>query len=271
MRATSQLADRFRRFLAFDPAYLCVAMLSALLIVLVVCTSAAYGWFPSTYPQYCSKNVESKEIPALSADELALVTELKQVQVMIRHGARTPYGLFSCWKDYDVIWNNCNVTELMMESPSYSSQQRPASWLFRKLYDGSANYLGGNCLTGQLLLEGYQQEEHNGVMLYNAYIDGALPLFATNKWEDVYSSTGIYLRSDDEQRTLMSGQILMHTLFNVSCAVYYLPSLYLQITNYSHYTHAHTSSHFTIHTGDRGDHRALAHRGLQPGPDLPQQ
>jgi hypothetical protein len=187
----------------------------ALVIATALCASVAHGWVPSTPPAYCSKDIASKQIPPLSADELAQVVELKQVQVMIRHGARTPYALFPCWKDYDVSWNNCNVTELMIESPSMTSPNRPTEWLFRKLYDGSANYLGGNCLTGQLLTEGYEQEMTNGEILYDAYIAGDLPLFPTNDWEELNTTTEIYLRSDDEQRTLMSGQIMLHSFLNV--------------------------------------------------------
>ena len=189
---------------------------SVIVISVLSCHLLVHGWMPSTLPEYCSKDIASKQIPPLSASELTQVTELKQVQVMIRHGARTPFALFPCWKDYDVSWNNCNVTELMVASPSETSPKRPAAWLFRKLYDGSQNYLGGNCLTGQLLLEGYEQEEANGQALYNAYIAGALPLFSTNKWEELNTTTEMYLRSDDEQRTLMSGQILLHTFFNVN-------------------------------------------------------
>ncbi len=110
----------------------------------------------------------------------------------------------------------------MLETSSYTSQQRPATWLFRKIYNGSPNYLGGNCYTGQLVLEGYKQEEAIGTTLYNAYIGGDLKLFPTNVWSEINSTEYIYLRSDDEQRTLMSGQILMHTFFNVS---FTLPNL----------------------------------------------
>lgn len=180
------------------------------------------AWYPSTMPDYCSKDISTKSIPPLSADELALVEELKQVQVMIRHGARTPYALFSCWKDYDVSWNNCNVTELMIASPSMTDPAKPGNWLYRKVYDGSLNYLGGNCYTGQLISEGYEQELTNGGFLYDAYIAGPLPLFPTNDWEDLNSTTDIYLRSDDEQRTLMSGQILLRTFLNVRILAYTL-------------------------------------------------
>lgn len=174
-----------------------------------------YGWFPSIYPEYCSKNMRKRYIEPLTSSQLSNVLDLKQVQVIIRHGARTPYSLHSCWNNYSVTWNNCNVTELMLASPSYSSPNRSASWLFRKLYDGSENYLGGNCFTGQLILEGYKQEEINGDILKAAYFDGKLKLFSTNDWSLIDSSNNIYLRSDDEQRTLMSGQILLHNLFQV--------------------------------------------------------
>lgn len=203
------------------------------IVALLLNAPSSFAWFPSTPPAYCSKDVATKNIPPLTASELTQVTELKQVQVMIRHGARTPYALFSCWKDYDVIWNNCNVTELMLESPSMTSPNRPAQWLYRKLYDGSLNYLGGNCYTGQLLSEGYQQELTNGGFLYDAYIDGPLPLFPTNEWELLNTSTEIYLRSDDEQRTLMSGQILMRTFFNVRDQLLYdlsSPHLHYSLT-----------------------------------------
>lgn len=180
------------------------------------------AWFPSYYPEYCNKNVDiQRKIPPLTADQLALVDSLDQLQVLIRHGARTPYTNYNCWSNYTVTWNNCNVTELMLASPSYTDPNRPAPWLFRKLYDGSPDLLGGNCYTGQLLSEGYEQEEANGKFLYQAYLANSdLALFNTSVWTQINSDELIYLRSDDEQRTLMSGQILMHTMFNVRSSIF---------------------------------------------------
>jgi hypothetical protein len=86
-------------------------MMSAV-VLLVLLPVLAYGWFPGASPAYCAQDMQSRYIPPLTADEISQVTELKQVQVMIRHGARTPYGLLNCWKDYNVTWNNCNVTEV---------------------------------------------------------------------------------------------------------------------------------------------------------------
>lgn len=187
-----------------------------LIAIIAVCfASAVYAYFPSFEVEYCHHNFDTRNIPELEASEKAQVKSLEQVQVVVRHGARTPWKAYQCWEGYSVTWTDCNVTELMLESPSYTSQSRPATWLFRKIYNGSPNYLKGNCYTGQLLLEGFRQEEAVGTSLYNAYIAGDLKLFPTNVWSSINSTEYIYLRSDDEQRTLMSGQILMHTFFNV--------------------------------------------------------
>jgi len=75
--------------------------------------------------------------------------------------------------------------------------------------------LGGNCLTGQLISEGYDQEMANGKILREAYFgEGPLKVANSSRWEDLNISK-IYFRSDDEQRTLMSGQILVHSLFDI--------------------------------------------------------
>lgn len=145
-----------------------------------------------------------------------IVSSLIQVQAVTRHGARTPYAHLSCWKNYDkqIHWNTCNVTELMITSPSYTSQDRPGKFLYRKIYDGSPTSFGGTCETGQLIYEGYQQELALGTALRNAYILGENKLFSELSWNDIVKSS-IYLRSDDSQRTLMSGQISIHGMFYI--------------------------------------------------------
>jgi hypothetical protein len=190
--------------------------LAAVILSLV---SPIQAFFPSPIPDYCSKDMTRSIIPDLSTDQLARVSNLLQVQIVNRHGARTPYSLYSCWNNYTVTWNDCNVTELETASPSYTSQDIPAKYIFRKIYDGSANYLGGNCLTGQLISDGYVQHGSNGEYLQNAYLkqaDGKLNLFPTTSWEDIDTEHLVYLRSDDEERTILSGQILVHAMFNVT-------------------------------------------------------
>jgi hypothetical protein len=196
----------------FEIVDIMIAIISAFLLHLHV----AAAFFPSKPPDYCYHNFTERKIPPLSASQKSLVSELIQVQTVLRHGARTPYTKYQCWANYDIPWDNCNVTELMLASNSYTAEQRAAPWLFRKLYDGSATYYGGNCYTGQLLFEGYEQELQNGRYLYDAYLSGSLKLFNTNVWTDINTDQQVYLRSDDEQRTLMSGQIALHGMFNVS-------------------------------------------------------
>lgn len=66
--------------------------------------------------------------------------------------------------------------------------------LFRKIYDGSENFLGGNCLTGQLLEEGFHQEEEIGKIIRRAYLDSSsINLFPSTFYEDI-SSSQVFLR-----------------------------------------------------------------------------
>jgi len=85
---------------------------------------------------------------------------------------------------------------------------------FRKVYDAGENYLGGSCQVGGLLDQGYHQEMENGRHLRNAYL-GPEGLFDTYDLADVPAGK-TYFQSDDEQRTLMSGQVLVDSMFNAT-------------------------------------------------------
>ena len=189
------------------------------------------AWLPEEYPEYCSKDISARNIPQLTKSEEDLINKLVQVQVIIRHGSRTPFTKYSCWNGYDVQWN-CNLTEVMYVSPS--RQKASSKWLFRKIYDGSPNSLGGNCETGQLLEDGYVQESINGKILREAYIGPkSHHLLKSHFWE-LNNPQKFYFRSDDEQRTLISGQSLVHGMFEIDdqeiidwhTGDYYLDSLY---------------------------------------------
>ncbi|KAL7543311.1 hypothetical protein ACHAXR_012620 [Thalassiosira sp. AJA248-18] len=128
-----------------------------------------------------------------------------------------------------------------------------ADFLFEKRYDGltispnkTGNNLNGTCQLGQLLMRGYDQELRNGLHLRQAYFydgdktsdehaasDGRMRLFDLSKddghqgggrkasttpvigdpTKEVYQEPNLRYRADDEQRTLMSGQILLRGLF----------------------------------------------------------
>ncbi|KAL3795880.1 hypothetical protein HJC23_002151 [Cyclotella cryptica] len=123
-------------------------------------------------------------------------------------------------------------------------------FLFEKRYDAlmyqngnsTGNELNGTCQLGQLLMRGYDQEMQNGLHLRHAYFyDGnntsenhgaANPsmrlwdMASTNNYgtgksgaiigdpsKKIYQEPNLRYRADDEQRTLMSGQILLRGLF----------------------------------------------------------
>lgn len=122
-------------------------------------------------------------------------------------------------------------------------------FLFEKRYDAlmvppdkTGNNLNGTCQLGQLLLRGYDQEIRNGLHLRQAYFydgdntedehaasDSRMRLWDLTKENNegrnrltpaigdptkpIYQEPNLRYRADDEQRTLMSGQVLLRGLF----------------------------------------------------------
>ena len=101
-------------------------------------------------------------------------------------------------------------------------------FLFEKNYDALndppqlRNMLNGTCQKGQLLLRGYVQETNNGKILRNAYVhekdvdyaSDEMVLFDLNHESDARPyQDSLYYRSDDDQRTIMSGSVLLRGLF----------------------------------------------------------
>ena len=136
------------------------------------------------------------------------------------------------------------------------------------------NQLNGTCQMGQLLLRGYEQELHNGQMLRRTYVKeneqtnnsnsannanidndynhsnsgsskDAMVLFDLT--DETYAQSGnrpyeephLYYRADDDQRTLMSGQVLLRGLFG---------DLLLE---HSEQLGVHSDPTIVLHTADR--------------------
>lgn len=176
---------------------------------------AYYTAYP-VYPPYCSTPEQMKErgIPPLKAGSYG-ESRLRHVTAVIRHGARTPWtGNLQCWKDFNGLPWDCNLKTAV-------SPELGAAW-FNKQYDALkypeynlSNALEGTCELGQLIEPGVDQELVNGEHLRLAYFDDGtdrhdsrMQLSADKKpWES------LYYRADDEQRTLMSGRILLKGLF----------------------------------------------------------
>ena len=174
-------------------------------------------------PPYCSHGDLriDRAIPNLTPEETGKVSHLKKLIVLVRHGSRTPYGKLTCWKDYDTIWTDCGVTEMIVPAGSIDTPLDPplSMWRFRKLFDGSQNLLGGNCETGQLIKEGYRQELQLGQNLKDKFIGsddvsrGDFKLFATDDYVQAVNPDRVYFRSDNMQRTLLSAQTLLSGMF----------------------------------------------------------
>jgi Histidine phosphatase superfamily (branch 2) len=203
-----------------------------------------YTKYPA-YPPYCStpEQMATRKIPPLKLGPAANVgtSKIVHASVILRHGARTPFGdSLNCWEDY---WTNpetgvwdCNLTswislpppeEVTVEGGEASTGK--AMFFFDKHYDAltyltskTSNFLGGTCQNGQLILQGYEQEIQNGKSLREAYIqinedhDPSMTLI-DNRPGKKRSKHGIwkslYYRMDDDPRTLMSGQVLLRGLF----------------------------------------------------------
>lgn len=129
------------------------------------------------------------------------------------------------------------------DATAYSGEG--AHFGFEKIYDGLysskknwnppniRNKLGqGTCQAGQLLLRGYDQEIMNGMFLRDAYVRDEANGVNTGKNEKhmlfdfdegkdgkieigkrAYDEPVLYFRSDDDQRTIMSGQVVLRGLF----------------------------------------------------------
>lgn len=219
-----------------------------------------------TYPEYCTTRDQQlqRRIPKLATDTpLARnlnAANIKHVTAIIRHGSRTPWARHQCWDGYndpstDTATWECKLTSMMRpqseEAVSYESllsgvsdqvtaeSGRGLFFEFQKLYDANwskkhpnhfpenmQNEFRGNCQQGQLIFEGYAQQQRNAEILKEAYFSkdfdepdvGTLYNFEdevqkTTVGGRAYDEPQLYFRSDDDERTMMSGQILIGKFF----------------------------------------------------------
>lgn len=201
------------------------------------------------YPDYCSTEEQMKQraIPPLQNQE-GIDSELVHVTALIRHGARTPTKEHNCWEGWNEGKWDCELKTLtsppsqpeilLLEENGIGNARidgEGAMFLFEKNYNALhdppqlRNDLNGTCQMGQLILRGYAQELQNGRMLRKTYMkekmDGEAPetddlaanmvLFDLGQHSEFrpYEEQNLYYRADDDQRTIMSGQVLLRGLF----------------------------------------------------------
>ena len=199
------------------------------------------------YPEYCTTpdQMNTRNIPPLQVP-YGIKSQLIHVTAVIRHGARAPHA-DKCWSGWNEQKWNCELKTFISPPPEpdmlvlegvttnvSNVDRRSAMFLFEKHYDAFetsptfSNILNGTCEVGQLLLRGYVQEKFNGEMLRKIYTrqKGAnnnrnnsssdnMVLFDFNQESEYrpYEEPALFFRSDDEQRTMMSGQVLLRGLF----------------------------------------------------------
>ncbi|TMW56682.1 hypothetical protein Poli38472_006692 [Pythium oligandrum] len=173
------------------------------------------GWKPHAY---CNDldHIEETKIQPLTAEQADRVASLEQVQLVARHGARVPYARVFCWdgaghNPVNAKWS-CSTSSVSSQDIGFKSDSGYGR-LYGKKYLDYNNILKGSCVVGALLPEGREQHHINGKLLRDAYVgEDDLKLFSSDDLASIPSGA-IYLRSDDQERTVGSGQALVDGLF----------------------------------------------------------
>lgn len=211
-------------------------MLACFLLVIDVTFSAPVTKQAEFKPTYCGINPDAAP-PAYQP--LPSRYELINVQVLTRHGDRTPWApVGKCW-DGQPQWT-CDLTDLEVlyqrqrtgssgsggvaaalrrggrggggannQPPAYIQLKDEAfePVLFRKNYILNRNIYPGNCGLSQLTGIGYRQHTVHGQQYRQAYVDQLGLLSEQLKPEE------IYVRSTDTSRTIQSAQAIMLGLY----------------------------------------------------------
>lgn len=144
--------------------------------------SFALGQFDPTH--YC------QGVP-LFANNARSGFALQQVQVITRHGDRTPVNVITPALE-NVVWNCTDFAELFGQS--ISSRGR----VFRKNYMEGRNLLRGNCLFGQLTQRGALQHQLLGRNFRAVYVN------QLNFLSPTLDLSEVAIRSTDVERTILS-------------------------------------------------------------------
>ena len=195
-----------------------------------VFSANADSWYQrySVYPPQCSTTgqMQNRTIPPLAGAGAYGESRLQHVTVIMRHGARTPASRSACWNGYSEEPWTCPPSTYF--APDMVSGASEPLLTFEKVYDALqfpefnlSNFLPGSCQVGQLLEQGMSQQLTNGLHLRRAYMDDETGHHSKTMHLPVGGSLerSIYFRSDDEQRTLQSGQLLLQSMFGEELSI----------------------------------------------------
>ncbi|PPS93138.1 Histidine phosphatase superfamily clade-2, partial [Cryptosporidium hominis] len=156
---------------------------------------------------------EIRKIPRLRDEKLFDTLKLVQLQMVARHGARTPIKSFKCWEGYEQNWDCSDLKSLIFAS-AVEKQSKTRTLKFLKHYETKQwqNHLTETCDMGQLISQGYEQHRINGKLLAEAYFKHGENLVTRNglKIDDFMNE--MYIRSSDTQRTIVSATSFITSL-----------------------------------------------------------
>jgi len=168
----------------------------SLLHIAIILSSLALSLSQSQDFAYCQAPgvVQSQNTDGLS---------LNYVQILVRHGDRTPTAVMP---SHEVEWN-CTLNYLNSFSNDEESYVKKLHRLYRKSYMPGRNQLLGNCGLGQLTDKGLQQHFKLGAQFRDLYVDqlGFLP--------DDFNASLIWIRSTDVPRTVMSAMANFYGMY----------------------------------------------------------
>ncbi|OII72277.1 uncharacterized protein cubi_01610 [Cryptosporidium ubiquitum] len=166
--------------------------------------------------QYCAdtSNFEKmRRIPKVNDTELFNQMNLIQVQLITRHGARTPIKSVKCWEGFYQSWNCDDLTTLFQTSAFHKNTETQTLKFSKHYIKEWEKNLNGTCKMGQLILQGYEQHRINGKLLAEAYFKEGENLVTRSRFKiDFNLRDEIYIRSSDLQRTIMSASALITSL-----------------------------------------------------------
>jgi hypothetical protein len=128
--------------------------------------------------------------------------QLQQVQIVFRHGDRTPLAVLPGHLAPAQTWT-CDSFEVAESVPLESDP----SFSFQRFFINGLNFLPGTCSTGQLTMLGAKQHYELGSQFRQRYVDTLQFLPAE------FDPSTIKIRSTDVYRTRLSVQSQLHGLY----------------------------------------------------------
>lgn len=177
--------------------------------VVVVVLGAVAAAAAGSRDIYCDAS-GSTGIPPLDAQFTPLQPRLAQVQIMIRHGDRTPCNMYECWPNDTAVYI-CSHAAVLAQTDDDASAALSVPRVYRKLYIAGREFLPGDCGLGTLTQRGMAQQARNGANLRAAYVEGGGGALLPG--DPSAAARAFLLRSDDQPRTVESGQALFDGMY----------------------------------------------------------